>query len=224
MTGSTRASLSLDAILGTAVSIQDADGTDALTFRRLARDLGAGVASLYWHVDSKEALLELALDRVLGEIPPVAPARAPNSWDSDLRELGADLYRLLLAHRWAAALMLLSSNRGQNALGLWERVASALEAAGFSAADALDGLSLLLNHILASGVQETSRDRTGSLTATQRARAMRQVSDGLRSLDPERFPTIVASADVFETHDQTTQFLTGLDVILAGLARQLEKG
>src|SRR5664280_1894832 len=62
----TRVPLSREAIVDAAVRLLDTEGADALTFRRLAGELGVGVASLYWHVDSKDVLLDLALDHVLG--------------------------------------------------------------------------------------------------------------------------------------------------------------
>jgi AcrR family transcriptional regulator len=60
-------SLTRDQIVAAAIAIVDADGPDALSMRRLADALGAGAASVYWHVPGKEALLELVADRVIGE-------------------------------------------------------------------------------------------------------------------------------------------------------------
>src|SRR6266536_1712048 len=63
-----RAPLSREAIADAALRLLDRDGLDGLRMRRLAKELGTGAASLYWHVQSKDELLELLVDRVMTEI------------------------------------------------------------------------------------------------------------------------------------------------------------
>ena len=38
-----------------------AEGADAINMRRIARELHSGTMSLYWHIRSKEELLDLKL-------------------------------------------------------------------------------------------------------------------------------------------------------------------
>ena len=52
---------------GRRSSVADAEGPDAVSMRRIARELNAGTMSLYWHVASKEELLDLMIDSVQGE-------------------------------------------------------------------------------------------------------------------------------------------------------------
>ena len=47
---------------GWPFAVADAEGADAVTMRRIARDLNAGTMSLYWHIASKEELLDLMID------------------------------------------------------------------------------------------------------------------------------------------------------------------
>ena len=54
--------LSLERIVATAVELLDAEGVDGLKMRRLADRLGSGAMSLYWHVDNKEEVFDLALE------------------------------------------------------------------------------------------------------------------------------------------------------------------
>jgi AcrR family transcriptional regulator len=51
-----------DAIVTAAVQLLDRQGLAALSMRKLADQLGAGAASLYWHVGSKDGLLDLVRD------------------------------------------------------------------------------------------------------------------------------------------------------------------
>ena len=62
-----RRPLTRDAIVEAAMALLDRDGLSGLSMRRLAQELGAGAASLYWHVRTKEELLSLMLDRIVGE-------------------------------------------------------------------------------------------------------------------------------------------------------------
>ena len=57
MSAAERELLRLDAIVGRAVEIVEADGPDALSLRGLARDLGVSAPALYDHIRSKDDLL-----------------------------------------------------------------------------------------------------------------------------------------------------------------------
>ncbi|MEO8685642.1 MAG: TetR/AcrR family transcriptional regulator, partial [Devosia sp.] len=75
--------LSRDRIVAAAVEVLDAQGVDGLTMRRLADHLGSGVMSLYWHVDNKEDVFELALDSVF-EYRGVLTAGGSRDWRQDI--------------------------------------------------------------------------------------------------------------------------------------------
>src|ERR1700743_2792992 len=62
-----REPISKEAIVTAAIGLLDREGLAALSMRRLAEELGTGAASLYWHVGSKDGLLDLVLDEIIGE-------------------------------------------------------------------------------------------------------------------------------------------------------------
>src|SRR5580658_368521 len=74
--------LSLSRIVDAAVRVADADGLDAVSMGRVARELGAAPMSLYRHLSAKEELLELMVDAAWGD-PPAAPA-AGEEWRAGL--------------------------------------------------------------------------------------------------------------------------------------------
>src|SRR6478752_2307997 len=78
------AGLDRDRITAASVRLLDADGLAKFSMRRLAADLDVTAMSLYWYVDTKDDLLELALDTVYAEI---APPREDADWRDRLREL-----------------------------------------------------------------------------------------------------------------------------------------
>src|SRR5215216_1728689 len=89
-----------------ALRLIDAEGIDAVSMRRVAAAFDTGPASLYAHVENKEALLRLALDLASGEamlestervlglmIEAGVPAQVA-AWSLDIISLyvGADAY------------------------------------------------------------------------------------------------------------------------------------
>lgn len=63
-----RTSLSRARVLQAGVQLADKGGIGALSMRRLAQGLGVEAMSLFYHVDSKEALLDGLVEVVLDEI------------------------------------------------------------------------------------------------------------------------------------------------------------
>ena len=55
-------------IADVALAIADAEGLDAVSIRRIARELGSGAMSLYHYFDSRDELLDLMSDRVAAEM------------------------------------------------------------------------------------------------------------------------------------------------------------
>jgi AcrR family transcriptional regulator len=61
-----RAPRSRDDIAAAAVAVADAEGLEAVSMRRVASELGLGTMSLYHYVHSKDELLDLMGDRIVG--------------------------------------------------------------------------------------------------------------------------------------------------------------
>ncbi|WP_137161086.1 helix-turn-helix domain-containing protein [Blastococcus sp. CCUG 61487] len=87
--------LTLELVLAEALALVDAEGMDALTVRALAGRLGTGSSTLYRHVASRDELLVLLVDAVLGELrlpDPRLPGRVR------VEQLSAELRRVLRGH------------------------------------------------------------------------------------------------------------------------------
>jgi AcrR family transcriptional regulator len=79
--------ISRDAIVAAAIRLLDADGLDALSMRRIADELGTGAASLYWHVGSKDGLLDLIFDEIIGEGLESFPDAPSGDWREQLKDV-----------------------------------------------------------------------------------------------------------------------------------------
>lgn len=89
-------SLSLDVIARAALRIVDAEGADALNFRRLGRELGVAHMTVYRRLaDAKVPLDGCVLDYLVGTVPQL-PGDA--SWADATEARFTALYELMVAH------------------------------------------------------------------------------------------------------------------------------
>jgi len=89
----------LEQIADAALHVADTEGVEALSMRRLAAELGAGTMTLYHYVHTKDELLALLADRVMGEIV-LAPSEFPQGWRLGLAAIARRTRDVLLAHPW----------------------------------------------------------------------------------------------------------------------------
>src|SRR5207302_9338404 len=92
-----RIPLTREAIIAAAVRVLDREGMDGLSMRRVAEELGTGVASLYWHVRNKGELLQLLFERLSGEIE--LPDPDPSRWREQLKDVGRQFRAAAHRHR-----------------------------------------------------------------------------------------------------------------------------
>lgn len=220
-------------IAAAAIAILDTDGLDGLSMRKLADRLGAGVMSLYWHVASKDAVLDLALDAVLAlrgpqaidpndpdpadrvVATPVAHAPAidepgcPQDWRADIAAMAGDWRAAMLAHPWSAAL-LPSRPLGASMLARLEALGAALSRAGVAQADVNAAIWSLWNHVIGATVTRASF----AASHDDRAAADR---DGPAAPATAAYPTITRTR-LLEDDDWDGAFRKGLGFLLDAIA------
>ena len=116
--------LSRDDIVATAIAVADAEGTAAVSMRRIARDLHVGAMSLYWHVESKDELHQLMLEAVHGEIEAAEPS---GDWRADLAVYARDYRAALHRHPWAIDFLGVGPPSGPNDARNADRLIGALD-------------------------------------------------------------------------------------------------
>lgn len=138
--------LDRDRITAATVRLLDAEGLARFSMRRLAAELGVTAMSLYWYVDTKHDLLELALDSALGEL--TRPAGPPEAgWAGRLRSLARGYRGLLTDHPWVAPLTAAYPNIGPHARAFDEALHRLLDATGLTDA-ARTGAHLAVSQFL----------------------------------------------------------------------------
>lgn len=89
----------LDQIADAALHVADTEGVEALSMRRLAAELGAGTMTLYHYVHTKDELLALLADRVMGELA-LDDDEFPEGWREAMSVIARRTRDVLLAHPW----------------------------------------------------------------------------------------------------------------------------
>jgi AcrR family transcriptional regulator len=113
-------------ITDAAVRIADAEGLEAATMRRIAAEIGAGAMSLYRYVPSRDDLIMLMADRLMGEID--VAGLPSGDWRTDLTRYADGLRAMWLRHPWIATVHRSLAGYGPSQLSLIERVMGVLDA------------------------------------------------------------------------------------------------
>jgi AcrR family transcriptional regulator len=152
----TRTTLSREAIFARAIAVADAEGLEAVSVRRLSRELGVTPMALYWHFKDKQALLHALGDRLLADVDLTLDPAAP--WPDQLRALLGSLVAVLRAHPSAATLIgALPTAASSHAQAATDAILDILARAGFSAAEAKHLTVLLVRTATATITPEHAR-------------------------------------------------------------------
>ncbi|HUH08769.1 MAG TPA: TetR/AcrR family transcriptional regulator [Egibacteraceae bacterium] len=206
-----RVQLSRQRVLAAAVSMADNHGLETLSMRGLARELGAGAMSLYYHVASKDDLLDAMIDVVFGEIdlPPT-----DCDWKAAIRQRALSARHVLARHPWAIGLMESRANPGPANVRHHEAVLATLRQAGFSVVMATHAYWILDSYLYGFALQETSLP-----FATPEELAEMTSDVYLPQIPADEYPYLnEAATDLIEAgYDHTSEFAFGLDLILDAL-------
>lgn len=151
-----------DRAVQVAVALADADGIESLSMRKLARELGVEAMSLYYHVTSKDDILDGMIESVIGEM--VLPA-ADAEWKAAMRERAESVRSVLGRHPWAISMV--DSRTTQATMMHIDAVIGCLRHAGFSIAMAAHAMSLVDSYVHGFALQEASLplDESGDIGA-----------------------------------------------------------
>lgn len=209
-----RRRLTPEAVVERALALADAEGLEAVTIRRLARDLRVTPMALYWHFRKKDALLDAVMDRVFAEVDLTLDESA--TWLEQFRELMGSLSAVLRAHPGLAPLFATRTNSSGGSLLMTEVALEKLRQGGFSPGEATQvarhALSTVVN-LVAGEPGFSAPDISGGLIdARRRARVF------LEALPPERYPRLVEAAGPLSSReDPDAYYEFGLELLLAGI-------
>lgn len=216
--------LSRAQIVRAAVEILDAEGMDALSMRRLGTKLGSGATSIYWHVASKDELLELVLDEVFGEVP--LPDPDVIGWRDAVSAFAYGLRGALFAHPWSTVLIGAMPTLGPNAMRLSAGLLKTFKLAGFQGRALDQASSTLMSYVTGVTTPEiawqsiiTASGMSPQEIATDMMRMLQQAAGD--------YPELVTSYAEHEKLDDgvasALNFEFGLSCFLDGLEARLRQ-
>jgi AcrR family transcriptional regulator len=211
----TRAPLSRERVLETAVTLAARHGIEWLSMRKLADELGVAAMSLYYYVPNKVELIDGMIDIVFSEIEPPS---LELDWKAAMRRRAVSTREALNRHRWAVGHMEGRTNHGSANLRLHDAVLGCLRAAGFSIEMSVHAYSVQDAYIYGFALQETDMSsETPDDFAAEAQRQMSAYEDVLA--DYPHLVEVVGGYVAKSGYDYATEFLFGLDLILDGLDR-----
>lgn len=209
--------LTQEAIVDAGLRLLDAEGLDGFSMRKVAQGLGTGAASLYWHVGSKDGLLDLIFDRIIGEHE--VPDPDPDRWQEQLKEVARSMRATILQHRDVIRVSIGRIPMGPNALTFNERFQAIVRSAGLPGDLAVAGELLMFAVVNGYTIDETGLGGEPA-DASPSDQEGTMVRDYLASLPAERFPHLTAHADEFALVDRDAMFELLIDLYVDGLAKR----
>ncbi|MEU1119054.1 MULTISPECIES: TetR/AcrR family transcriptional regulator C-terminal domain-containing protein [unclassified Streptomyces] len=146
--------LDRDRITEATVRLLDAEGLDKFSMRRLAGELNVTAMSVYWYVDTKDDLLELALDAVCAEMRLPDPEAAPETWRERLRALAEEYRAALIRHPWVSPLVGRYLNIGPNWLAFARAIQFTVRSTGLPAYTQNGAISAVFQFVYGFGTIE----------------------------------------------------------------------
>jgi AcrR family transcriptional regulator len=203
-----RSPLSRERVLRAALDLVDMEGVEALTMRRLGRELGIEAMSLYGYVRSKQDLIEGVVEQVFRQMPLIVPG--PGTWQDRVRRHAAAYRQVLLDHPNAVRLVAGRPVITEGTAAFVESALAELTSMGLE----LELADRVLG-VIASFTLGLVSEQVGNAGRGEATRPLRD------AISPERFP-YVSQLDEMKPVDYDHEFELGLDFIVAGLERLLE--
>jgi AcrR family transcriptional regulator len=207
-----RAPVSLERTLDVALAVADGEGLQAVTMRRLARELGVEAASLYHHVAGKEQILDGLVDLVAAEIERPDPSV---DWREAISQRAHHTRTVLRRHPWAVSLMASRTTPGLATLRLLESGIRCFREGGFSVLQAARAISTVDSYVHGFVLQEVN------LPFRDEAELASMTGAVMEAFPASEFPYLfeMTVEHVLQPgYEYGQEFDSGLTVVLDGIA------
>jgi AcrR family transcriptional regulator len=206
---------SRDKIAAVAIGIADSEGIDAVSMRRIAKELGTGAMTLYRYLPTKEDLYAVMIDQAVG----FEPQEPTGDVGADLAALARRHREILLRHPWLAPLFANRPIMGPNVLRGTERDLALLGGRGLHINEAIDVYNLIRNWVNgAVQAQLADADPSGADRLAWQRRMGPYLTTLLATGDYPHLGRMIESA---EFGDADRRFENGLAILLTGIEARL---
>jgi AcrR family transcriptional regulator len=217
-----RAELSIDAIVQAAMKVADAEGLEAVSMGRVAKELGFTPMSLYRHLGGKEELLQLMWNASSDGAEQLV--LEGTGWRARLLNWSLIQREMLDRHPWITQMPMAAPPMAPNSLHFVERGLEALDPTPLPDADKLKIIGLISSYTLSEARMANDAARAFAAAA--------EVSGGdavpppsfeallAQLIDEATFPRLYRIAMTSPARDQDTEaeaYRWGLERILDGV-------
>jgi AcrR family transcriptional regulator len=223
-----RPGLSADAIVAAAVRVADAEGFDAVSMARVARELGFTTMSLYRHVASKEELLQLMWNASTFGAEELD--LEGGGWRPRLRKWAIAQREVLDRHPWITQMPMASPPVGPNSLHFVERGLETLDGTGLADSDKMRVIGLLASYSLSDArmAHDAARASAEAGGAEGTAAPPPAFEAVLREfVDEKTYPRLHRLAweddSASEQLSEFEEYLFGVDTILDGVQALIDR-
>ncbi|MGD0298309.1 MAG: TetR/AcrR family transcriptional regulator [Bryobacteraceae bacterium] len=150
----TKSQLTRQKIAATALAIADEEGFEAVSMRRVAQELKVGTMSLYYYVKTKDDLIAVMDDALMGEA--LLPS-LPKGWQCALLEIANRTHAIFIRHPWALAAML-TAPPGLNAMRHMEQCLEALARTSMTGKQKIALLATVDDFVFGHALREAAGD------------------------------------------------------------------
>ncbi|WP_328854656.1 TetR/AcrR family transcriptional regulator C-terminal domain-containing protein [Microbispora hainanensis] len=216
--------LSREQIIASAIELLDDGGEGALTVRALTERLATGTGAIYYHVGTRDELLDAATEIVIAAALAARTDPASPAPEDEIRATALSLFGAIAEHAWLATQLTTQFARrpsGPVTVGIFERIGRQVRALGVPQAAWFSATSTLVHYILGAVSQHVrfERDAHGAPGDVGREKFLGDVAAAWQDLDADAYPFVRAIAGQMREHDDREQFLSGIALILDGIAR-----
>jgi len=205
-----RSGLSTQAIVDTAIAIADVDGLDAVSIRRVAAVLDVRPMSLYTHIVSKDELLALMVNELMGTLLVEEPL--PDDWREALSLIAHRIFRMFASHPWLLGLLARRPRPGPNVTRQAKQLARAVESLGLPPDEMWTLLSIVNDYILGHALRVATTGTTSDFV------------ESLSERDRAELPEVAALAKTEDTRRSGEVFELGLQLVLDGVEQRFVTG
>jgi AcrR family transcriptional regulator len=220
-----------ESIASAAIRIADAEGFEALSMRRVAAELGAGTMTLYHYVRTKDELLSLVDNAVMGELL-IPPDELPAGWRAGMREIAHRTRSVFVRHPWIVD-MPKNVDDGPNGALHFEQSLAAMGETGLPIDECLELVILVDDYVFGyvqrfNPMDAFAGDDPDEVVATFADEAVAR----LAALDAGAFPTLralIPPGEELETFARLLRraldpdrFDRGLELVLDGIERRVQ--
>lgn len=187
-----RPGLDLQDVVAAAIAVADAEGLAGVSMRKVGERLGRSAMSLYTYVPGKAELLDLMLDRVLGELLHDEPLAG--TWREGLAQVARDRWDFYARHPWVLQISAGRAALGPNEFAVFEQDLAVLDGVSLSGYDMVQTVGVIGSFVRGSAqavAEAAAAEQATGLSDDDWWGARAPLLEGLADDEwQQRFPTL----------------------------------